>query len=109
MTLFLVRANFSRPTLATDMTEAERRVMSEHIAYWKGQVERGTTVVMEPVLDPKGVFGIGIVEVEDEARLRALLASDPAVKEGLHRDEFYPMSPRSIVRKAKSSLKEGMS
>jgi uncharacterized protein YciI len=109
MTLFFVRANFSRPNLATDMTEVERKVMSKHIAYWKGQVERGTTVVMGPVLDPKGVYGIGIVEVEDEARLRALLASDPAVKEGLHRDEFCPMSPRSIMRKPKSSLKQGMS
>jgi uncharacterized protein YciI len=108
MTLFLVKANFSRPTLATDMTEAEKKVMSEHIAYWTGQVERGTTVVMGPVLDPKGVYGIGIVEAKDEAELRALLASDPAVKAGLHKDEFYQMSPRSIVRKPKLPIGEGV-
>jgi uncharacterized protein YciI len=108
ITLFLVKANFSRPTLATDMTEAERKVMSEHIGYWTGQVKRGTTVVMGPVLDPKGVYGVGIVEVKDEAELRALLASDPAVKAGLHRDEFYPMSPRSVVRKPKLQVEGGV-
>jgi len=90
------------------MTETETKVMSEHIAYWTGRVERGTTVVFGPVLDPKRAYGIGVVEVEDEAELRALLASDPAVKAGLQRDEFYPMSPRSIVRKPKLPLEEGM-
>jgi len=104
--LFLVKVNFSRPNLATDMTEAEGKAMSEHVAYWTGQVERGTTVVFGPVLDPKGAYGIGVVEVENEAGLRALLASDPAVKAGLQRDEFYPMSPRSIVRKQKLPLEE---
>jgi len=79
--------------------------MSEHVAYWTDQVERGNTVIFGPVLDPKGVYGIGVIELENEAGLRALLASDPAVKAGLQRDEFYPMSPRSIVRKPKLSLK----
>ena len=100
----MVKANFLHPTLATDMTEVERKVMSEHIAFWTRQVERGTTVVMGPVLDPRGAYGIGVVEVKDEAKLRALLASDPAVKAGLQRDEFYPMSPRTIVRKPKLPL-----
>jgi len=90
------------------MTEVERKVMSEHIAFWTHQVERGTTVVMGPVLDPRGACGIGVVEVKDEAELRALLASDPAVKAGLQRDEFYPMSPRTIVRKPKLPFEEGV-
>lgn len=83
------------------MTKEERKIMSEHIAYWTDQVKRGTAVVFGPVHDPKGVYGIGIVEIGDEAHLHALLARDPAVKAGLQRDEFYPMSPRSIVRKWK--------
>jgi uncharacterized protein YciI len=106
--LFLILRNFSRSTLATDMTEAEEKVMSEHIAYWTGQVERGTTVVMGPVCDPKRSYGIGIVEAAGEAELRALLARDPAVKAGLFRDEFYPMSRRSIVRKPKLPIEGGM-
>jgi len=78
--------------------------MSEHIAYWTDQAKRGTAVVFGPVNDPKGAYGIGIVEVENETRLRALLAKDPAIKGGLQRDEFYPMSHRSIVRKTEIPL-----
>ena len=80
--------------------------MSKHIVYWTDQVKQGTAVVFGPVLDPKGVYGIGVVEIEDEARLRVLLARDPAVKAGLQRDEFYPMSPRSIVRKWRFSSRK---
>jgi uncharacterized protein YciI len=89
------------------MTEAEEKVMSKHIAYWTEQVERGATVVMGPVCDPKRGYGIGIVETTDEAELRALLANDPAVKASLLKDEFYPMSARSIVRKQNSHSKKG--
>ena len=81
------------------MTESERKIMSEHIAYWTEQAERGTAVVFGPVLDPEKPYGVGIVEIENEARLHDLVARDPAVKAGLQRDEFYPMSPRTIVRK----------
>jgi hypothetical protein len=48
-----------------------------------------------------------IVEAEDEAAVRALLASE-RVKAGVHTDEFYPKSHRSIVRKPKLPLGEGM-
>jgi hypothetical protein len=47
-----------------------------------------------------------IVELEDDA-VHALLASE-RVKAGLHRDEFYPMSHCSIVRKPKLPVGEGM-
>ncbi len=47
------------------------------------------------VSESKGVWGLGIVEVADEAGARALAAKDLAV--GLNRVEIYPMS-RAIVR-----------
>jgi len=81
------------------MTESERKIMSEHIAYWMEQAEKGTAVVFGPVLDPEKPYGIGIVEIENEASLHDLVAGDPAVKASLQRDEFYQMSPRTIVRK----------
>lgn len=79
------------------MTKSESKVMSEHVAFWTNQTKRGTAVVFGPVLDPKCVYGIGVVEIEDEAHLLSLLRRDPAVKAALQRDEFYSMSPRSIV------------
>lgn len=72
----------------------------EHVAYWKARLDEGKVLVFGSVLDPKEAFGIAIVDVKDEAEMRALIASDPAVKAGVHvRDEFHPMSARSFVRK----------
>jgi len=73
------------------MTEVERRVMQEHAIYWKGLTGRGTAIVFGLVLDPKGPWGVAIVEVADELDARALGTNDPAVKAGLT-FEVYPMA-----------------
>ncbi len=81
------------------MTEKERVVMIEHVAYSKARLDEGKVLVFGPVLDPMEVFGIAIVEVKDEAELRSLITNDPAVKAAVHvKDEFYPMDPRTFVR-----------
>ena len=70
--------------------------MNEHVAYWKARLDEGRVLVYGPVLDPKEVFGIAIVDARDEAEIRDMIASDPAVRAGVHKkDEFYPMSPRT--------------
>lgn len=79
------------------MTEVERKVMQEHATYWKGVTDKGISIVFGLVLDPKGPWGVGIVEVADEADARALGTNDPAVKAGLT-FEVYPM-PDAVVRK----------
>ncbi len=68
--------------------------MSRHVAYWTEQAERGIAIVFGPVMDPRGVYGIGIHKVEDEAELRRLLDADPA--NGLLKYEVLPM-PRAVV------------
>ncbi len=48
--------------------------------------------------DPKGVFGIGIVELESEADVRAFTAGDPTIRSGQGFDfEVLPM-PFGVVR-----------
>lgn len=79
------------------MTEVERKVMQEHATYWKGVTDKGIAIVLGLVLDPKDPWGVGIVEVADEADARALGTNDPAVKTGLT-FEVYPM-PDAVVRK----------
>ncbi|MGA9154989.1 MAG: YciI family protein [Candidatus Nitrosopolaris sp.] len=49
------------------------------------------------ILDPKGPWGVAVVEAADEADVRALGTNDPAVKAGLG-FEVYQMSD-AIVRK----------
>jgi len=87
-----------RPTFPIDMTESERKVMGEHVTYWTALRDKGIAVVFGPVLDPKGVWGVAIVETSDEATARALLANDPVEKAGLSRIGIYPMGPGTIVR-----------
>lgn len=91
---YFVRTQNPRPTFHLDMTEEERATMNSHVAYWSNMAARGIATVFGPVMDPEGVFGIGVLNVEDEAELRSLLDHDPAL--GLLRYEMFPM-PRVIV------------
>ena len=78
-----------RPTFAQDMTEEERSIMQEHVAYWMGLMKQGKVVVFGPVLDPQGVYGLGVVAVDSEEEVKQMTASDPAIK--VNRYEYYPM------------------
>ncbi len=51
-------------------------------------------------MDPKGSFGLGIVEVDDEAAARELMHRDPTMKSGLgFRFDISPMRV-GMIRKA---------
>jgi len=96
---FLLKLIAPRPTFATDTTEAELQIMQEHGAYLKDYVDKGTVIVMGPVLDPSGSWGVAIVEIGSEEEVRSIIANDPTVLSGLgFRYEIYPMA-RAVVRK----------
>jgi uncharacterized protein YciI len=82
MATFVLRLIAPRPTFATDMTDEERAIMASHAAYWQPRLDAGDMVVFGPVLDATGSFGLGVVEADDEAELRAFAAGDPAVTSG---------------------------
>jgi uncharacterized protein len=86
---FFLKLNPPRPSFTTDMTEEERGVMQKHVAYWAPYVNDGTVIVLGPVMDPKGGFGIAVIRVDSDEHLQQLLAADPA--NGLNSYEFYPM------------------
>jgi len=75
------------------MTDEERLVMQHHVNYWKPYVDNGVVLVLGPVLDPKGGYGIAIIGVEDELQLKTLILNDPA--NGLNSYEIYPMRATS--------------
>jgi uncharacterized protein YciI len=64
------------------MTDEEREIMGRHAAYWQPFIDSGQMVVFGPVLDPRGSWGLGVVESDDEDELRAWAARDPAVTSG---------------------------
>jgi uncharacterized protein YciI len=94
---FMLKTIPSRPTFQQDMTEDERNIMKQHVAYWTDKLDKKIAHVFGPVLDPKGGYGIGIIEVESVEQVQALFKDDPAVKSGLMKTEFHPM--QAILRK----------
>jgi uncharacterized protein YciI len=86
---FFVKLNPSRADFAQTMTDEERSVMQAHSAYWKEYMNQGKVVVFGPVLDPKGVFGMGVVGVGSEEDLLSFIDKDPAAS--LNTFEYYPM------------------
>ena len=96
MNYFLYKLIPPRPTFAADMTESERAVMTEHVAYWTRQRDLGFAVGFGPVADPAGSWGVAIVEAESELQAGQIRADDPAVRAGMT-VQIYPM-PAAVVR-----------
>jgi len=78
-----------RPTFAQDMTDEERAIMQQHVAYWGALMSKGKVVVYGPVMDPAGVYGMGVVEAETEQELIDFMKNDPAAT--INRYEHCPM------------------
>jgi uncharacterized protein YciI len=89
---FVFRLFGPRPTFPGDMTPEEADVMGQHSAYWRELTRAGTAVAFGPVLDPAGVYGLGVVRADDEAAARAIAAADPVVRADVgFRIEIAPM------------------
>ena len=86
---FALKLNPSRADFAQTMTEEEKSVMQEHAKYWREYMSRGKVVVFGPVLDPKAVYGLGILAVDDEQEIKDFIAGDPANK--INSYEYYSM------------------
>ena len=90
---FFLKLNPPRASFTIDMTDEEKLVMQHHVNYWKTYVDNGTVLVLGPVFDPKGGFGIAIIGVDNETQLETLVVNDPA--NGLNHYEIYPMRATS--------------
>lgn len=88
---FMLWSTPPRTTFPHDMTEEERNIMMQHIAYWTDKQNQGIALVFGPVLNPTAPHGLAIIEVENEAQVPKLVAEDPAVMAGIMTTEFYPM------------------
>ena len=82
-----------RHDFALTMSNEERSIMMKHVQYWTDLMNKGQVVVFGPVMDPKEIYGLGVVKVDSEDQLKSLIDNDPA--NGLNRYEFFPM--RAVV------------
>jgi uncharacterized protein YciI len=98
------------------MTNEERQLMQQHVAYWTNLAETGVALLFGPVADPAGSYGVGVVEVEQEKDVAVLTANDPVTKSGLQfKHEAYVMPQvvvsqhlRSEQRERKPLAREGL-
>jgi len=75
---FFVKLIPPRPTFNLDITAEEAAIMQSHSAYWAGLAKQGSVLVYGPVLDPDGVYGMGVVSAESAEEAQRLMAGDPA-------------------------------
>jgi hypothetical protein len=81
-----------RPTFAQDMTPDEQALMQQHAMYWHEWIGKGHVVVFGFVADPAGAFGMGVVEFDGEAEVRAFTQDDPTIRAAAgFRFEVHPM------------------
>ena len=89
-----------RSTFPADITPDEAGLMEQHRVYWAERLAAGQVLAYGPVLVPGGAFGLGILEVEDEAEARRFGVNDPSVLAGLNTFEIHPM--RVVASRAKA-------
>jgi uncharacterized protein len=95
---FLYKLIPPRPTFPGDMTEAEGAIMQQHFGYWAGLIGERQVVAYGPVMDPKGSYGIAVVEADDDVTAKGLAENDPAItSDAGFGFELHPM-PDAIVR-----------
>ena len=75
-----------------DMTDAEKKIMHEHSVYWRSHMEKGGILAYGPVADPRGPWGVGIVNMKSSKEVEDFGNNDPAMKSKAgFTFEFYPM------------------
>ncbi|PWT75917.1 MAG: hypothetical protein C5B59_07700 [Bacteroidetes bacterium] len=80
---FFIRLIPPRPSFSVDMNEEERKIMQEHVNYWRELLDKDFAIVYGPVFDPAGGYGIGIVQAPMEENVREIMDRDPT-KSGLN-------------------------
>lgn len=90
---YAVYLNPPRPDFATTMNESERAIMMQHVGYWTEKMKQGKVYAFGPVMDPKEIYGLGVVGVENEQELKDIISNDPAGK--INKYEYFPM--RAVV------------
>jgi uncharacterized protein YciI len=86
-----VRAGFALQT----MTEEEQKTAGAHLAYLRGLLAEGKLTLAGQAFDPKGFFGIIVVNAPDLESATRLLQGDPFVKANLFRGDVTPF--RSVL------------
>jgi uncharacterized protein YciI len=90
--LFLLRMEPVRSGFTLqNMTAEETQLANQHFAHLQKLFADGKLTYAAQVFDPKGLWGIVVVNAADLESAQAILNSDPGVKAGLFRGEAIPI------------------
>jgi len=80
MKYFLCKLTGPQPTFPQDITPREAEIMEAHTASCGELLRVGKAVVFGPVADTAGVWGLGVLQLDDGADPQDIVANDPVVK-----------------------------
>jgi uncharacterized protein YciI len=101
---FLLRIEPTRTGFTLqNMTAEEGRLAGQHSQYLTSLLESGKLSLAAQVFDPKGFWGIVIVNAKDRETAQALLDGDPMVKGNSFRGEVLPV--RVVLEKPAEAAK----
>jgi len=76
--------------LAT-ISDDEKAIFQQH-SDWQIELRKaGQIVAHGPVIDPAGIYGVALWEIDEAADIEALTAQDPIVVAGVGHYEHFPM------------------
>jgi uncharacterized protein YciI len=88
---FLVILRPARAEMPFEPTEEESRIVGEHYEYLVSLRDQGKLVVAGPSIKPGDAIGIGVLDVDGEDEVQAIVAADPAVTNGVMTAEIRPL------------------
>src|SRR5215471_12327591 len=101
---FLLRIEPTRQGFTLqNMTPEEGRLASQHVQYLMSLQEAGKLNLAAQAFDPKGFWGIVIVNAADLETARGILNADPMVKANMFRGEAMPV--RVVLEKPSAPVK----
>jgi uncharacterized protein YciI len=101
---FLLRIEPTRTGFTLqNMTADEGRLATQHVQYLMSLLDSGKLSLAAQVFDPKGLWGIIIVNAPDRETARVLLDGDPMVKANMFRGEVIPL--RVVLEKPAEAAK----
>jgi uncharacterized protein YciI len=79
-----------RDDFMATITDAERATFGRHFEHLERLLAEGTLVLAGPTLGRVNT-GIAVIEADDEAAARAIMAADPTIVEGVATGELREM------------------
>lgn len=82
----MVRSGFT----FQNMTPEEGRILTQHGAYLKALLDQGKLTFSGQAFDPKGLWGVIVLNAANAGAATEIMNNDPAVKAGIFRGDVIP-------------------